>query len=353
MGKKKAVAAVLTPTTPHTDHKKCCHEMVVKIHTPNAEKCETSKKLIEAKEILDIELGLKPSKDGTLIHFGVEPFGTSNIIGTFIRQKTKDGKPTGQFCIKVLVKQKPPQGKNLFSSKIRTEVNGIPTDVVALGSGVRHFSDAVGNPVIGGLPGGLERGTIGALVDCGEANQFILSNQHVLNPGFQSNEGNPILNAGHQQIGTLRAWSSDGNPDLDAALGEVVPGTISSLYDGGSVQLNPDPMTEDDVLAAAKATGGYLVKKFGANGMTIGTISPDSPFRDVPSDGTKYRRQWMIMASDGGKFSDHGDSGSLVMGMDNNRPIGLLWGGDDFDETISYANRILEVKTKFGIEKFL
>lgn len=350
--KKPANPNASTPETSlksHEDQCSACHEMLVKIHDPAAAKCETAKRLIAAKKKLDILLGLAPGPDGTTARFGVAPYGGSNIIGTQIHQKLKDGDSTGEFCITVLVKLKAPKGAKVLN-RLPDSVDGIPTDIVALGNGVQH----AGEPVVGGgSTTGFEQGTVGAVVNFGDADQYILSNQHVLNPHFAFGLDQPVLNSAFTQIGTLTAWSESGDAELDAAIALITaPGAYSPLYNG--LALDPNPMTETEVTAAAQASGGFLVKKFGQKtGMTTGVISSSTPFRDVSTNGVMLKQQWMIQSTSGNPFSLSGDSGSLIIGASNNRPVGLLWGGDSSTSLISYANRISIVQAVFGPMKFL
>jgi hypothetical protein len=343
-------AAAAAPEDAAPTECKSCHDMLMEIHDPKAAKCEQAQRLIAAKKKLDVMLGLAPSATGETFRFGVAPYGGSNIIGTNIHHKLKDGKSTGDFCITVLVERKADKGARVLH-KIPEFIDGIPTDVVALGQGVRHG----GVPVVSGSnASGYEKGTIGALVNFGDADTYILSNQHVLNPSFRFGDGQPILDAGFNQIGTLVAWSEEGDQQMDAAIALVTsPVPLGPLYDGEA--LNPSPMSEQEVLAAAQPSGGFAVKKYGQRtGLTFGVISTTAPFRDVNnSDGTEMLNQWLITSTSGSSFSESGDSGSLIMGAHNNRPVGLLWGGDNSSPLVSYANKISVVQNTLRISKFL
>ena len=295
-------------------------------------------------------LGLAPAEDGKFLRFGVAPYGGSNIVGTQIHQKLKSGVSTGEFCIAVLVNRKPSKGEKILT-KIPEIVDDIPTDVIELGEGVQHAGDAV---IGGGGSVGFEEGTVGAVVGFGDGDQYVLSNQHVLNPSFAFGIGNAVFNGGFgQQIGELTAWSEQGDPELDAAIAQVtVAGSVNPLY--GGLALDPNPMTEADVQAASQGSTGFLVKKYGQEtGLTHGFISSTGAFRDVTVKGTLLKQQWVIRSIDGTPFSRSGDSGSLIIGESNNRPVGLLWGADQNINTISYANRISIVKLAFGPMQFL
>ena len=313
-----------------------CHDLLMQIHDPASTKCAMAHRLVVAKQMLDIELGLAPDANGNTTTFGVAPYGGENIVGTHIHPKVVNGVSTGEPCITVLVNQKPPKGSPCFDM-IPSTVNGIPTDVVALGEGVKQ-SGVVGinlNNI----------GTITALVHCGGVDKYILSNQHVLNPHATMSVGQPVFNDQAVPIGQLRAWSLPTDPDLDAAIALVTnPAGIGQLYD---YQLNPSPMSDAEVVAAVQAPGGFLVKKFGNHsGHTVGTLSGP---RNVP--GPPSRAQWVILGSSG-LFSEGGDSGSLIVGANNNRPVGLLWGADTNMPSVSYASRISVVQNRLRISSF-
>ncbi|MBS0203260.1 MAG: hypothetical protein JSS49_10205 [Planctomycetes bacterium] len=313
-----------------------CHDMLMQIHDPSATKCEMAHRLVVAKQMLDVELGLAPGPDGEKAIFGVAPYGGNNIVGTHIHEKTKDGVNTGQMCITVLVNQKPPKGSPCFDM-IPEAVNGIPTDIVALGEGVKQ-AGVVGITLS-------DIGTITALVHCGGTEKYILSNQHVLNPNATMSVGQPVYNDQAVPIGQLRAWTLPNDAELDAAIALISnPTAIGPLYD---FTLNPSPMTDAEVAQEMQAPGGFLVKKFGnRSGPTMGTLSGP---RNVP--GPPSQQQWVILGASG-LFSQIGDSGSLIVGANNNRPVGLLWGADNNMPSVSYANRISVVKKRFRISSF-
>lgn len=349
--------AAVTPAAPAVAATtgRSCEDVLLEIHDPDSPKSALAQQLLAAKKELDIRLGLIPAENGERNRFGAAPFGGSNIVATEIHQKIRDGVNTGEFCVAVLVKRKPPKGTHVFN-EIPPEIGGIHTDVIQVGQGSIHATNA-GGPVIGTPDSNNQqwRGTFGALVDCGDSNQYILSNQHVLNRSDLDNFGKPVFDGNFTPIGTLMTWTELSDPELDAALALVTNSAlVSSQFNGFT--LNPNPMSEQEVISAAKASpsGSFLVKKIGQKtGPTTGTINGNSPFLDVNNGSRTLQRQWRITSISGQRFSDEGDSGSLIVGASNNRPVGLLWGGDNSSLIVSYANRISLVQQLFRISKFL
>jgi hypothetical protein len=330
-----------------------CHEMLAELHDPAIPKSDIQQKLIAAKQKLDVILGLMPDSSGWVSRFGVAPYGGKNIVGTYVHEKLQNGVPTGQFCITVLVRQKPLKGSFIFD-RIPDSVDGVATDIVALSGGKQHARP--GETVLSPHDGIFERGTLGAVVDCGDPHPYLLSNQHVLNHSLVNDPDHPlpIFDGNFIQIGTLRAWSEEDDPELDAAIAEVTgPGAVVPQF--ADFELDPTWMTDEEVVAASQLTGGLLVKKVGRKtGLTTGIISSTGHFEDVPVDGRVLRSQWVVVStSSTAPFSDEGDSGSLVVAAASNRPIGLLWGSDLTSPFISYANRLTVVTSAFRIQKFL
>jgi len=345
----------VSPAAPAATNR-ACEDVLMEIHDPSAEKSDLARRLLQAKRELDIKLGLIPAANGEFQRFGAAPFGGSNIVATEIHQKVSNGVNTGEFCISVLVKKKPPPGTHIFAEIPHVVGDGIHTDVIQVGQASPQATNA-GGPVIGtpDRNNQLWRGTFGALVDCGDNEQYILSNQHVLNRSDLDNFGKPVLDGNFTPIGTLMTWTELSDPELDAALALVTNAAqVSSQFNGFT--LDPNPMSEQEVIDAAKSSPSrsFLVKKVGQKtGPTTGTINGDSPFLDVNNGTRTLQRQWRITSISGQRFSEDGDSGSLIVGASNNRPIGLLWGGDNSSLIVSYANRISLIQQLFRISKFL
>lgn len=97
---------------------------------------------------------------------------------------------------------------------------------------------------------------------------------------------------------------------------------------------------------------GTEVQKLGrTTGYTKGTIKQTNVIVDVQYDGglCRFENQMMIQGPTGQSFSKGGDSGSLIMDMDN-KAVGLLFAGNDIT---TFANPIGAVMQELKITKFL
>ena len=223
-------------------------------------------------------------------------------------------------------------------------------------------------------------GTIAARVTNG-TKVFILSNNHVLANVNQGTPGDPILQPGAYDGGTLYdaianltefkqitfcdsffgfIISCPTTNTIDAAIAESDPGKLGFATPGGqygsvpgygapSSTIHPaygDPSTSsDDNLALLL---GAAVQKYGrTTGLTTGSINTINATVDVCYDAdcmdiARFTDQLIVTPGD---FSAGGDSGSLV--VDNLRqPVGLLFAGSD---TITIINRIDLVLKQFGV----
>ncbi len=335
---------------------KACHDLLMEIHNPDAPKSALSRQLIDAKKKLDAILGIMPTGGADAGVFGAEPFGGSNIIGTEIHQKWAGGVPSDQFCITVFVKQKAPKDALIFG-KIPEAIDGIPTDISVIGEANYQATNAGGEIVGTTMTNGVRMtGTIGALVNCSTAPGaiFILSNQHVMNASnISGNFGQDVRDPLNQKIGELAAWSTPTHPTVDAGIAVVTNAAlVSSTYVGGGFTLDPNPIGLSELVSLAQATGSVPVKKLGkVTGLTHGLISPN-PI-SVGAPGRLLQQQYRITCTSNSRFSEDGDSGSLIVHEFTNRPIGLLWGGDNSDFRVSYANQISLVQGLFSISQFL
>lgn len=97
---------------------------------------------------------------------------------------------------------------------------------------------------------------------------------------------------------------------------------------------------------------GTDVHKLGrTTGYTTGVIKQTNVVVDVQYDGgiCRFENQIMIQGPTGQSFSKGGDSGSLILDMDNNA-VGLLFAGND---VTTFANPIGSVIQELKITKFL
>ncbi len=219
---------------------------------------------------------------------------------------------------------------------------------------------SVGHPLI-------TAGTIGALVANGAGSRFVLSNNHVLANSNDASLGDPMLQPGpydggtlSDQIGTLFAFRpidfSGGNNSFDAAIALTTNVTNSTPADDGYGTPNSaiwGDANGDGLFDNKSALLNLNVQKYGrTTGLTHGHITGINATFDVCYEvviifcvkSARFVDQILIGQSG---FSDGGDSGSLIVTDDAGRnPVGLLFAGSDA-ETI--ANRVDLVLNYFGV----
>jgi len=245
------------------------------------------------------------------------------------------------------------------------------------------YEDKSGTPYIANCCGG----TLGALVQDGAENQYILSNNHVLaesdqgkigdtidEPGLIDNGCVPLSHAGStlRPVGTLSYFVplASRQSNVDAALAAVAPGAVDPA--GSILQLGEAAAGGNDSLGAAPPMAGtgevlnasnlgsvQLVKSGRTTGLTCSTVeSVDlsvriNYFKDCAETQPYYTKTFNNQIGIAGeKFSDSGDSGALVLDSSNAEPIGLLFsGGTDGDGAgLSVANPISDVLQELSSE---
>jgi hypothetical protein len=279
--------------------------------------------------------------------------GKDNVVGVGLGYKIKDGQQTEKPSVMVLVSQKLPADLLSSGDAVPRTVGNQPTDVLEVGHLFAGGSEATMaapapqevdaltlaervRPVRPGYSVGhfaITAGTIGAgCYDLASApgippRYYILSNNHVLANSNNANIGDPVLQPGRFDGGTLPADAIgrlarfvpikfDGScNNVDAAIAEVPFHLIDR-----DVYWNGYPSS-----IGKAATVGMLLKKTGrTTNFTTGRVTAIGATVNVNYGGGLVARFCnQIIASN---MSAGGDSGSLVMDTENN-PIGLLFAG--------------------------
>ena len=254
----------------------------------------------------------------------------------------------------------------LDDTPVRIEVTG---EFWALGDGPRaeeadnpvdrrgRFPRPVPIGVSGGQPD-VTAGTIGARVSDGKRT-FALSNNHVFANRNDANRGDDILQPGRVDGGTdpansigtlhdferLRFCAALTCPDnrIDAAIALTTSGNLGT---GTPADGYGEPRT-----GTTSATLGQTVQKYGrTTGLTTGMVSGINATINVNYNKGTVRFVDQILISDG-RFSQGGDSGSLVVtqssGRNDRRPVGLLFAGSN---THTIANPIDFVLERFEVQ---
>lgn len=193
-------------------------------------------------------------------------------------------------------------------------------------------------------------GTFGCLVEDEEGRVHILSNNHILANLNSASLGDPILQPGpadggnrsRDTIAVLSAYMPidfQGLNRIDAALAE--PLDYSDVL--------PDIPHIGRVTNITNPRLNIRVIKFGrTTGLTFGVLIARNATIKVNMGGHNVLfEDQIVIEGDRGRFSDGGDSGSLIVDM-NRRAIGLLFAGSTTG--LTFANPIDDVLTLLSVE---
>lgn len=202
-------------------------------------------------------------------------------------------------------------------------------------------------------------GTLGSMVQDVAANQYILSNNHVLADQNKAKPGQLIVQPGRVDIECLKAPSnavatfthairlkfSGGKNTVDAAIAAVEPGDVS-----------PDILNIGEISSSlATPTIGMGVQKMGRTTcVTTGTVQAlDVNLKVNYSDKkkpklAKFVNQIIVAGSStSAAFSAAGDSGSLILTLaDCPQPVALLFAGS---ASLTVANPLSEVLSALDV----
>ena len=242
------------------------------------------------------------------------------------------------------------------------------------------YEDKQGNSYVADCCGG----TLGALVQDEQKNQYILSNNHVLaesdqaqvgdtidQPGLIDGACTPLSRAGStlRPLASLRYFVplNAAQTNVDAALALAWPGAVDP---SGSILELGSP-GQDQMLTAAPPVAGHgepltaqnlgmnVVKSGRTTGLTCSSIDAVSLtvkvdyYKDCAETQPYTTRVFTNQIGIGGAhFTDSGDSGALVLDASNAEPIGLYFaGGTDGDgHGLSVANPIGDVLRELGAQ---
>jgi hypothetical protein len=294
-----------------------------------------------------------------------------NVVGLGIGYKETKGVKTDRLALVVMVSKKVAAGELRKEDLIPAEIEGVITDVIEVGEIVAlqartdRWRPAPGGVSIGHYK--ITAGTLGALVRDSETNEIlILSNNHVMANSNGATPGDPILQPGPHDGGTVAEdtiaslvrfvpiqFESEPSPSpcqFSNAAAEVanffarVVGSKHRLLavviqqanqvDGALARPVSSDMVADEILELGAVTGereaelGMEVKKSGrTTGLTTGTVQLLDASVQVGYGGEKialFTNQILTT-----NMSQGGDSGSLLVDAEGNRAVGLLFAGSD------------------------
>lgn len=285
-----------------------------------------------------------------------------SIVGFGVGHKQVRGHDTDELALRVYVRKKLPPHKCRIKAPKYLQVPGLKrvrTDVIELGTPrllsnptQRHRPASAGCSI--GF--GIVTGTLGLVHQrLGSQGLYLLSNSHVIAksglmpPGTEIYQPAPVydVNSRNQVFATLEEFvqlkfSNNGFPNtVDAAVAKI---TRQSYVTKKIMQIG-------DVKAVGIPQRKDKVKKFGSTtSLTHGQIL-DVHFKvyldDYATDrfGSTGRAGFhdQILVT---RFSDQGDSGSVVLN-DNNEAVGLLFAGTD---RFSFCNKLSNVFAALKLE---
>jgi len=300
-----------------------------------------------------------------------------NVVGVGVGYKEAGGEKTGELAVIVSVVEK---GTYRAGDKIPAAVQGIKTDIQQTG---KFYALRTGKhrPAPGGVSIGhpsITAGTLGCLVRKGEE-VFILSNNHVLAASNQADLGDPIVQPGSHDGGTVEAdqiatledfvrveflfecpaaaatvWTLNA---LCRAIGSgyqyyaIRPQQAMNLVDAAIAKPLSPTLVIPEILEIGEPTGsvvgelGMEVQKSGrTTGLTAGKITQVDLTVQVlyGNNIALFTDQLQADAGCGG-----GDSGSAVLDLEN-RVVGLLFAGPE-DGSSLIMSRFERVQELLGV----
>jgi hypothetical protein len=227
-------------------------------------------------------------------------------------------------------------------------------------------------------------GTLGALVQDSEKNDYILSNNHVLaesdqghvgdsidQPGLIDGACTPLSRPGStlRPIGTLRSFVplASQQTNVDAALAAVATGAVDpqgrilglGAPQPGQTLGSAAPMAGRGEALTSANLGMNVAKSGRTTGLTCSSIDAVALtvkvdyYKDCAETQPYTTKTFSNQIGIGGAhFTDSGDSGALVLDASNSEAIGLYFaGGTDGDgHGLSVANPIGDVLGELGAQ---
>lgn len=305
-----------------------------------------------------------------------ELLALDNVVGVGIGRKVEGGEETDTNALVVLVTHKMPE-EALGDQAVKKSINRVPTDVIEVGEifagghtmapektdpcGTEDSADIEtlrtrSRPARPGYSVGHPRvtaGTIGAgaydlanTVPGMPPKYYILSNNHVIANSNDANPGDPIIQPGRVDGGTVPR-DVIGRLDRFIPIKFIEPGQEPPCnYVDAAVAEVPFHVIDRDIYWSGHpaslfkaAEPGMLVKKTGrTTNFTTGRVQTINTTVNVNYGGgrvARFCRQTITTDMSAG-----GDSGSLVLDFENN-PVGLLFAGSS---TVTILNPIAWVQ---------
>jgi hypothetical protein len=319
-----------------------------------------------------------------------------DVVHISVGLKETNGRVTDKLCVRVYVKEKKRKDSLTASELIPPDIKGIPTDVNTVGEFEFHDDNTKYRPIKAGIQISnriivlneagngtvMSRGTLGCIaIDTTDDAPVILSNWHVLY-GTSGRTGDKVYQPPPTSIPPVQLGDLPVRPTDDAdKIGVLRRKEISNSVDGAigaidvsscchccGIHFSNEIMglsesgrpPRNTIVGDERAVSGMAVFKVGkSTGRTEGVVVDDNhPAFVITKDGTTFTfsGQIAIQHVDNTKpFSTHGDSGSVIINL-NNKIVGLLFAGGKKVKVkgverpfASIANHISDVLTALKI----
>jgi hypothetical protein len=281
--------------------------------------------------------------------------GSKNVVGVGVAEKVRNGRSTGELALTFYVLKKVKDKKKLRGDEVvppavplpLTRGKAVATDVVELGP-LRLEAGAIQSGSSIGRADEDKAGTLGAIVTNGK-DHFLLSNSHVIGKNGRA-KGGKIVSPGRADGGRL----SDAIGELKRTARWQLGGEFANNVDAALATL--DRTRFEHLRTVVRGLGAVrgitrarrrmkVVKVGRTTGRTTGTVM-DTNFHFT----FKYPRVGLIGYSNQilvSRFTDSGDSGSLVLDAKTKKAVGLHFAGAP---TGSVSNPIDAVLRHLGVK---
>lgn len=329
--------------------------------------------LMEAKRSIEAKLGIAEFWQDTQAVASAQSVAMetgkatlANVKGLDVGLEMERGKFTGNLAVRMFVERKEDRGNVaeglLESTDVKTDVIEVGGDVVAQAAPQRTAQRPAPCGSSVGYANAMNRGptgTIGCVCISSQNNYCLLSNTHVLTDAGFNDPGAFIVQPGpvdggrrpQSVVGKTEQFLSlvpGGESTIDAAL--AITNTELVRPEHLTFTIDPRPM--------APLIGQAVMKWGRTTGLTFGMITGKDAFERVgyrringSEFGTSFRNSVTVQGGFG-RFSDHGDSGSLIVDTISKRPILLLFAGTD-DGTTTFGHPIQDVINALQIDRLL
>jgi len=303
-----------------------------------------------------------------------------NVVGVGVGKKNDEG----ETCISVMVREKKPLAALAVGTAIPKYVSKIITDVVQVGD-IRALQSRRDKwrPAPGGVSIGhykITAGTLGTLVEDRKSDaEFILSNNHVLANSNNGVAGDPILQPGAYDGGSvsndtiaslyrfvpINFGTGDGIcpwAEYYAKFGNLVAKSLGSSHRVSVSRINPRAVNYVDAAIALPLDQSYVEDRIidvgEANGTAPATLGLDVTKSGRTTETThgnitlinatiqvQYGSQIAVFEDQivSGFMSQGGDSGSLlVTRYGGTKAVGLLFAGSDQATIYNPIQRVLD-----------